>query len=403
MARADTYTLISLDDAAKVLGIDPWHFNGIYTYTYDETTPYAPSCPDNWLQHDWQGVGKISRDTFAFALKEAEMAVAEYLGFYPLPQWIEEEQRVPTLARPELYSPYNAVGDPKTIQTQWKHVMDVGRKKSDYIATPTVAFHSLDGDTFNEISRITFATDVTDPEELRFYYPGKSGADSWEIRTIRSITITGGAATVDLHKYGTVLENLLEALPTPANPHLGVEGDDDTNFLQTIDVYRVWTDPSEQITYYYEPTAVCSSAVCDLSTATGCLFIREKRLGFLAGRPATWDETTETYDLSYHCYPPYRIDIYYRAGLQDRSQSMPTRQMEPSWLRMITYYAATLLDTELCGCANTNRHFKHMTEDLSLVTDDKSHNFPWDALNNPLGPSRVALLLWKRIQREKIE
>lgn len=389
MGYASTLTLIPIDRLAFHLQVDPYHFNSIYT----TTRPFNPSCEDDWYQHDWQSTGKISRESLATALREAEDLVSTYLRYFPVPRWItDEEQQVTPHYAPELYSDYNAKGRAKSILTKFGYVITPGKRTSTYIATPITVFVDMDGDGFFETIQITFNTTVTDPEELYVYYPGKDGREEWEIRPLTNISIAAGVATITFPKYLIALEDLLEVPADPDDPHIGIDGDDDNNFLSEVDVYRVYTDTTDQVDIYYEPIVSCDTP-CTYTTEAGCLYIKNSRLGILAYQPP-----------STSCYNnPNKMVIHYFAGYKDNRLKYPTRQMDTTLERMICYFALYFLDTRLGGCSNTKNIWEYQTQDIAKV-DPQNGSFAssWAALDNPFGTSRAALRLWKHITPMRI-
>ena len=395
MARTNTITLIPIDRVARHLGVDPYHFNGIQgTYA-----PKYPRCDDMWLQHDWQSAGQLSSEALAFALRQAEDVVMEHLHWSPVPQWFEEEVSLTPYYKVEAWTNWNSRGQPKSLFTRWGMVVEPGRKASTYIDTPSIVWVNNDGDTFTETAQITFATTVTDEQELRVFYPGESGEASWEIRPLNSVTIAAGVATIEFPRYLIPLWDLVEALPTDDDPHVDINGDLDANFLDEVDVYRVYTDVSQQATFYYDPSQSCAGVPCDLTGETGCLFIRDARRGILAYQRSDWNSTTESYDSAAWTYGvPYKATIYYRAGKQDSRQMFPKLQMDEALERMISFYALSLLDTELCGCDNTKKIWQYMTADLAEIKESNRFMMSWNALDNPLGTTRAAMRLWKHIQ-----
>jgi hypothetical protein len=396
MARADTITLIPLDRAAFHLGIDPYHFNSVFW----ADNPATSTCDDEWYQFNWQNTGKLSREALASALAQAEQAAEDFLHWSPVPRWRSEEWVLPEYYKTEYFNVGNSQRRAKSLFTKWGYVIEAGVRASTYISSPATVFSDPDGDLMNELVTITFATTVTDEEELRVYYPLKNGDDRWEIRPLLSVDITAGVATITFPKYLIALENLLNAIPTPDNPHIGIDATDDTQFLATVDVYRVYTDVSDQITFYYESDACAHD--CDSLTYTGCLRIREPRLGTLAYTPATWNATTGTFALGSFNYVPTKVKINYRAGWMDSSMLFPTREMNPTYERLIVYYALSLLDTELCGCDNTKNIWQHMTRDLALDDGNRRYSMPWNKMGNPFGTTFGALRLWEAIQPLKI-
>lgn len=396
MSYAKTLTTIPIQRVADVLQIDPWHFNSVYT----DQHPVTNACDDVWYQHNWQSAGKISREDMAMALRQAEDLVTERLGWFFLPKWITEETKLQPHYRTELYNFANSRGERKSVITKWGKVYEVGARANTLIeADAAVSFEDDDGDTFDEIMQVVVATTVTDPEEIRVYYPEKEGKDVYEIRPI-DVSISGGIATIKFPKYLGVLETLLEYQQHPAEGTIAVSGDDNTNFLQTVDVYRVYTDTSTQMVFHNEDGCYCDSGICEFCDETGCLLIRDKELGIIAYRRATWDEDTEEFVTAYHTYAPHKATIYYRAGLTNSELDMPTRQVDPAWERMVIFFALSFLDTEMCGCSNTKRIVDYQLEDLALSNSERSYSVSWDALDNPFGTTRAAMALWKRVYAE---
>lgn len=399
MGRADTTTLIPLSRVAYHLQIDPIHFMGITS----EYRRNAFACSDTWYQHDWQSAGKLSRESLATALRHAEDVVVSHLQWYPIPVWLEEEVALPKYYKTEWNSRLNAVGGAKSVTSSYGMVQEVGRKASSLVTNTATVLSDEDGDGYKETVTISFATTVTEEDELHVYYPDQGGRDEWEIRPLDSITISGGTATIVFQKHLIPLWNLVERVPVDGDTHILIDGDDDTAFLTTVDVYRVYADPSQQITFTYDPSlGDCATPPCEEDTDTGCLFIKNKRLGILAYTRADWDADDETYTRKYFTYPPVKGTIYYRAGKRDLRVQFPNRQMDQTLERLIVFYGLSLLDTELCGCCNQRNIWGYMTEDLSLVSREESHVVQWDDLRNPLGTTRVALLLWKHINRIKL-
>lgn len=394
MARASTPTLIPLDKIAEHLGIDHWHFNGMSSPLF----PLKPSCDDDFYQFNWQNVGKISREGLAQALAQAEAAVERHLAYAPAPRWYEETVTLSPYYRTEARSLLNSRTMSKSVYAEHGYVFEVGRRVNTYIDTPATVLTDPDGDGITELVTITFATTVTDEEELRVYYPGKDGADIWEIRPLTSVTIAGGNATITFPKWLIGLQALLEANPSPDDPHVIIDATDDTNFLTEVDVYRVYTDVSQQATFQYEPGLNCATTF-EYSTDSGALLIRDERLGILAYQRADWDAVNAQFNVvSFDNYPD-RLTMYYRAGKKDNNLPMPTRDMNKEYERLIVYYALSLLDTRICGCDNTVNIWKMMTRDMA---EAGKYTFPWGKLSNPLGTSFAALRLWEAIQPDKI-
>lgn len=397
MARASTPTLIPLDRVAEHLGVNPWHFNGISSDKF----PFLPACSDDWYQFNWQSTGKLSREALAQALNQAEATTERFLGYSPLPRWYEDTVNILPYYRVERRNIANSRSMSKSVPAKHGYVIEAGRETRTYIDTPAVVYSDTDADGIKDLGTITFATTVTDEEELRVYYPGENGADSWEIRPLTSVSIAAGVATVTFRKWLTALPELQEKQPTIDDPYIGIDAADDTNFLTTVDVYRVYNDPSTQAVFWYEPDNLCSSDY-EYGGSYGALLIRDERLGIMAYHAATWDSVNEKFTAANFTNYPDRITMYYRAGKKDDSLTFPTREMNREYERLITFYALSLLDTNVCGCDNTRNIWQYQTQDLSKVDSSGSHVVPWPKLGNPLGTTFAAFRLWEQIQPDKI-
>lgn len=400
MARATVRTLIPLDRVAAVTGIDPLHFNGVVSSVRPQGyEPGYSDCDDIWFQYDWQSVGKFSRENLAYVLRQAEDVTAKYLGYYPLPKWISAEEHVLTSSYvPELYSHMNSRGLPKSVLTNWGKVIELGVKALSLIEEDVaIVYSDSDGDGYDETATVTVATSVTDEEEIAVFYPNRT--EDWEIRPVE-IEISGGTATITFRRELAVLPELIERMPSPDDPTLVVDGDDDTNFLATVDVYRRYNDQSQQVVFYVEPSTCLGS--CAPAEITGCGYIRDANRGIVAYKQATYDEDTETWASSTQCYQPLRAELYYRAGLRNLDMSYPSLEMDSTLERLIIYYALTLADKNVCGCNNFSSHLDYLRVDLSEIGEDRTYQTTPQILDNPLGTTRAAVMLWKYILSHRL-
>lgn len=405
MARSDIYTLIPLDRAAAILGIDPYHFNSILTLMRPENT----ACDDVWLQAAWQRYGQASRDDLAIALKSAEDLTTKYLGYSPVPRWFEDEEKLP--AKPfavELTNirSINARGAYKSVRTNSGYVIEFGKKTKSLVeAGATITYSDGDGDGYAELATVNINTVVTEPQEIRAYFPDESGTDSWEIRPI-TISITSGVATITFPKYLVPLPNKWIIGPTADDPRWrAIDGDNAANFVETVDVYRVYTAPAEQATFYHS-AALCTEDDEDgdgFVTGTGRLKLRDSRLGLVSYEPATWDTDDSKFVARCNAYPdPERMLISYRAGFKSPDVIQPLIQMDALWERAIVYYAFTLLDRASNICDNTQNIYEHMSEDLALSEGQRSFSLSFKDMQNPLGTTRAAIKLWRMIEQYRL-
>lgn len=398
MARASTYTWLSLDRFAQIMGANPLHFNGIYT----DLQPVRSGCDDMWLQYDWQDVQHVSRESLAEAIKDAEDQIANYVGYNLLPTWeIDERHNTEVPGDPTLISSgYNIQGRYKTIRTDKYHVISGGQRAKTVIeAAAAIVRSDADGDGYNELCTITVATTVTDANEIRVYYPGESGADEWEIRPLKSVSISGGNATITFNIWQIPDPDLLEALDAT-----GINGDTAANFITTADVYRVYNDPETQVQFLWEPFPNCTCdtgtcTVCQHATQYGCLIARDYRLGRFTYSPATYSDGAFTESYFSECRDPDQLRLWYQSGWQDKKQDRPWQQLDPFWEKAIAYFAIALLDREICECEPLIVFWQNWQKDLSKV-DATSYTKSFRDLDNPFGSWQGAVYAWKRANQE---
>lgn len=296
MARASTPTLLPLYRWAQLMGISPLNFCQIGADAHPQT-----GCGHIIYQYDWQNADAVGRESIASAIRQAEDILADLVGYRLLPSWeVDEFERTTRPARRELYnvSLKGVRSQLQSVQTKLGHVISGGiQAKAVIAAGQTVTYSDQDGDGYNERARVTVTTTVTDPDEIAIFFPGESGADEWEIKPIK-VSIASGTATIDFRREQLPNPDLWERLDAAE-----IDGDIDANFLTTVDVYRRYNDPQQQVQLMWEPLpeSFCgcgddSCISCNWSTQFGCMMARDNRLGLFTYRPASWNATTEDFD-----------------------------------------------------------------------------------------------------------
>ena len=404
-------TLLPIDRWAEIIGMDPRHFRQVTTSQTPQTT-----CAKVWKQYSWQEADAVGRFDVADAIQQAERTIAQNLGYKLLPTWeIGERTRTPQPSNAELlrFTQYDSRGFNLAVRAKWGHFVEGGQESK--VIEPNgsavvITYSTEDGDTYFETAKISFATTVTDENELAVFYPGEGGADEWEVRPLHSVSISAGIATITMWKHQFVLPDLIEALDPEAV--VAADGAVQTNFLTTVDVYRRFNNPATQVTLIWDPNRLncgCSSTnitccpICGQGTQTGCLMPKNYEAGWLMYRPATFDEDEEEFVVAtLDCgRNPDQLLMYYRAGLQDMSLDRPVVQMDPQWERAVAFYALALLDRDICDCAPIKGVSDRWREDLARQTAQGStFQLSDDVLNNPLpmGTTRGGLYAWNMIK-----
>ena len=423
MARADTVTKLPLDRWARLIGIHPSHFNGIF---FGESPTV---CAQPWMQHPYQAYDRVGREEVAIAIAQAEVDIERYLGCRLLPTWeVDEWHPTDRPFRPELIN-LNALdvrGFAQTVQAKWGHFITGGIKSTPElrVSDAPITYADNDGDTYRETATVTAPVAVgTDPCELHVYYPLSNplvlsgGADEWEIRPI-TVSIVGAVATITFRRDQCVLPEVWsDYFPPAGDTHLrGVDGVSpvapapEVYFLEKVDVYRVYNDPQTQVSFLWEPfgsSCGCNDsgcALCAYSAQTGCLMVRgDPRLSIVSYRPGSWDADTQqfTSETWVECRQPDIARLYYYAGLRDKRKACSTIQMDGDWERTVAYYAAALLDRPICECNNIQAWVDHWQRDLAISGEEGLRVSDAD-LENPFGTRRGAVHAWRRVKKEAL-
>lgn len=402
MARADTVTWLPLDEWTQIIGINPLAFNSLDSNLFPNTV-----CGDLFYQFDWQHSDRIGRDTIARAIREAELEMAAEAGFNLMPDWITEERLTyPQPAMPGAYNMYgtNPRGMLNSLEVRKGYVISGGvRAKSVIQSGAAIVRSDADTDTYAETCTVTVATTVTDINEIRAYYSSKSGADSWEIRPI-TVVLSGGNAIITFKAWQITAANQMDRLD--AEP---LDADAAGSYETTVDIYRVYNDPSTQLQFMWENDGwweTCGTcAACQLSTQAGCFHLREHRLGMIVPAPASWDADEEEFTAQEWsaCRGPDQVRVWYFSGWQGQGLTRPKATLDPYWKNAIAYFAASKFDRSVCGCSNVQQFIDKWRRDAAFSSQEEGgFTVTPEMIANKLGTSMGALYAYKQIHRNGV-
>lgn len=403
MARSDYKTWLSLDEFSQILGLDPLAFNQLASNTYRKNN----ICGDVFFQYDWQHADRIGRDTIAIAIQQAEQEMALVAGFNLMPDWIIDERlQYPRPAFPELYGiGYNIRYQLKSIETLRAHVISGGIKAKTLIQAGAAIIRSdNDGDLYAETCTVIIPITTTDTNEVHCYYPAKSGDDGWEIRPIK-VAISGGFATITFKSWQIGAATAFEYLdPQP------LDADQVASYETTVDVYRVYNDPSLQLQFLWENDPVdlscCNTCVaCQLGTQSGCFHMRDPRMGFIVPAPGTWNAGTQSFDSAEWsaCREPDQIRLWYRSGFLDNGMTRPYAELSNYWKFAVAVFAVSKFERAVCGCSNVNQFVEKWRRDAAFSSmQEGGFTVTAELAANRLGTSLGALYAYRTIQKVKV-
>jgi len=309
---------------------------------------------------------KDQRDYVAFYLAEAQWELEKEIGYPLAPKWVvgrvadqesghhefvdEQDWKIPLFAK-------------------WGMVLEPGVKATASVDAASVVSHATDPAVIGPIG-----TTVTDPYEIKVYYPDKD----IEI-TPSKIQINAGFVTIEIPRCRLVKEAFAN------NEANGIDYTDLNNFLATVDVVRVYNNPSTNAVLVAPHTCTtgCSLTGCGEYTQTACIYVTDVKSGKLSIVPATYSGGTWVRS-SARCNV-IRVRLNYRAGLKTL-----TRQAEDA-IRMLAH---AKMPNPPCGCDILHKMWDADSNIPSILTAER--------INCPWGLTDGAWRAYKYAQRMKI-
>lgn len=421
IAQPLTRTLLSGGRYAKIMGINPAHFAGGFGQSI-----FPVECEDVWPRHSWQSSDRLSHEELFNTIYGVEEDIASILGYYPAPKWIAKEMhRYPTHYRNEAFGfGLNTRGMYKSVIAKHGKFIQAGQRAVSSIGTATTTGGSLaytdeDGDGQVDTATITLATSLTDECEVNTYFANKNGDPEWEIRPARSKSIASGNVTLVYDSWLFIDPDTLSAYPTSTG-FRGVDITTIANYVTSVDVYREYTDFTQQsVEFSWEPkpsnllfTTFCTSCggagciTCQNTTQEGCLHIRDVVGGLLVPVPATYSDADSRWNEQAwtECREPDTVKIWYYAGdLSERFlRGDDCDRLPLHFAQAIAWAATARLERPPCGCQNVRSMFAALRRDLAFVGSGEgegSYNISFDELDNPMGTRQGEIMAWRRIRK----
>lgn len=372
------------------MGMSPLHVAGI-----DLGSIAGVHCTKPLPQYDWQEGDRVSREQIARVIAMAEENMENYLGFHVLPSYDVNESIMTTGAYPLPQADFLKSSH---YRAKWGYFIAGGRRA---VTQLTIIPQAIPGPAFADIVwsdeaapppgiywRVGTVTATvpagTDPCEVRVFYPGHDADPAWEIRPA-DVTVSGTTATIVFRRELAVHPDQWDALVYEA-----ANGDDDADFLEDVDVYRVYTDPAEQIALYGHPH-LCPYCTDEVDPAAGEAAIIDPSLSFLHVAKGTW--TNGVFTLNGACSPvANRALLSYYSGYADGRQICPTKTMDGQLARAVAVYAAALLERPPCDCTVDSWEYWRQDSNEGARYSIQSTRM------TPFGTRRGAVYAWERVQ-----
>lgn len=418
-------TLLSLERYRSLLGFNPAFFWGAAGSSF---FPLINQCDDIFYQFFWQNEQQVSREEIANALLEAENDITKVLRYSPAPKWFEEVYDYPRHHRRDVleWGMSDNRGFDKGVQLgQGKFIQGGQRTSSLIAANVAVVYSDTDGDGFDETATITTATTLTDKCEIHCYFAGESGNPDWEIRTPRSVTLSGGNVIFKFWSWQLLNPELQQAL-TVVTQTQPIDIEAAASFVAAVDVYREYNDFTQvSAQLFWERTRLltlgllpvgwcCSSCggtgcpQCDFVVQDGCIHVRDAAGQFVVPVPATYSETNAQWESSTPtvCRDPDMVKTWYYAGDSSQQYKAGTtcEPLSNDFAQAIAWLATARVNRPFCAC-NNSQAFPQSPNNLQRDTIYESNRelgafrISQQDLENPFGTKVGEIKAWKKIGR----
>lgn len=411
------WTILSLHQFAKILGINPAHFWQATTNSFNPTVMPVDQCGSLYHQYPWQDADKVSRYDIAQEIARSEKDLAIALGYWPGPAWTSQETYdYPMYHRRDMFdSGLDSRLMIKKITLKRGKVIATGKRAVSLIGSPNttlgnLAYSDEDGDGFIETAVVSISTTITDIRDLHVYHYGQSGYPEWEIRPARNAYISGGVAYFIFDAYQFINPDLYEQ-PSLANEERVVLIDDASNYVDVVDVYYEYADPTdESVEFYWENEAVgcgvCGGTGCSACgnvTQDGCLRIHDADESIVTPVPASYDVTNGWTEQAWNgAREPDRMEVWYRSGLLSE-EYLARRTHNPLSLemaRIIAHLTVARLERPLCGCSNLQNLSEYLRKNMTSNEGVGGMFFTSvDVVNNPFGTRVGEVEAWRYVTK----
>lgn len=415
MARSnELQTHLSLSRFAKIFGLNPIHFAG---GAGSVVWPLGSGCDAVWQQHAWQNNDIISREDATQAIYDAERDIQAVLGYPVAPEFITQEAHAwPKFYDKAVVSASTAVrGESKLVATRQARVIGVGRRAVAEVDTgAAVVYSDPNSDTWDELATITIAgSGLTSTDGVKVYVAGHSADPLWEIRPLKSKSLSGGTLTITLDSWLLIDPDLWEYHPTGSAPQT-IDVDDAANFLSTVDVYREYVDstnyPAQFTWNSSQNPGWCNScggvgcASCTPTTQNGCAKLYDADRGFVQPLPATYASSTWTIQPWSVGKDPDSVKLWYYAGRRSQRflDGLDSDPLDQYLAQAIAWLAVARLEAPPCGCGRVSEQFAAIRKDIAEVDRARGVFFSVlnpDMISNPFGTRRGEVDAWNRVAK----
>lgn len=421
MADYRRFNLLPLEAFRKILGYNPWHFWGLAD---SSIVPVTSSCNDWLSKYPWQNTDAMGRDDIIEAIINAEDRIAEQLGYFPAPTYLEETVAWPKYHDRGVWNMGHGDSQGRWLDVRLNrgYVEAIGPETRTLLATAAIVYTDADGDGLRDTFTVTAATTTTDVNEIAVYIAAANRLNSdpvgeeYRIAPVK-VSIAAGTATIRGPAWLCIQPIAYEGadIANPIDPTVTGVG---TAYLTNLEVYRRYASASgttydtaqAALIWETEPYPSYAACCCCPTTTTNdtdpaAVAYGVARAGIRYAQPGIVSVGSAAYDTVGAvwkavnwgvCRPPERVTVRYRAGYP-----LVDQQMSRDYQVAVARLAAAELARPICACDEANRELYRWQYDLARTggANDESYGAVSQTdLDNPFGTRRGHVYAWRFVK-----
>ena len=409
-------TFLSLPRYAKVMGINPAHFCRAHAPSLNPQVFPIETCSNVWPRFSWQNNDQVSHEELAFAIQSAEQEIIDAVGYFPAPDWTEQEAHpMPRDFDRQYYSDgLDIRRQAKRVNTAKSMVINGGRRATALIGSATtiggsLVYQDIDGDGVEEVAQITLATSLTSADGIKVYFSGTGADPDWEVRPIKSRVISGGNVVIKVDSWLLIDPELLSRYPTE-DGFRAIDISDTSNYVTSVDVYHEYNDNTQVSAVFTWQGVELPSATTIFSASTsltnrqdGVMLVTNGPAGLVMPVPGSYDAVNSkwlTAAWTETVMPDY-VSLDYYSGEYSSAylRGYSTDPLSDWWAQTIAWLASARLTRPLCGCTSAADLAERLGEDLALSENGRAHFTPVELARNPFGTRRGEVMAWRRVSK----
>ncbi len=384
------------------LGINPAHFNGVQeVYLADGSTlmPLDNAQNDVWIQYAWQNADQISRDELATEIAKAEEDVTAYLGFFPAPDWIVEQQHDFSYyhRRDSNIISHDIRYGKRGVILKNGHYIASGKRKVTLIENVRITFDDLDGDGFDEIA-IVNTINVTPGmtlDKIKVYAPGLLAERTYELREPISTTLSGTTFTARYYTWQVINPDIYEELPDNASRAKSIDISDATNLLSHADVYYEENDETDNSAKFIH--------VVDglIAHEDGMFYMQDYSSNYAIPVIADYNSSTGAWEIASCGESHEHVLLSYYSGFVDPRYTprIASDKLNNDFAKAIAYIATSRLERVFYANNNATALATNLMEDLITRTREGTRFPTADIISCPFGTRNGEVLDYRILKR----